>query len=172
MVREIFSARLPWLIAGVAVGLAISMFAPSRNVQAVATDTGENFAICTGSADGDTEAVFTLDFLSGDLRGAVINPVTKTFAAGISRNILKDLKIEQGKTPKFLMVTAAMDLRSIGGTQMGSSVVCVAELNSGMMGIYAYPYSQAITQARTGVAPQLEFIPLQVFPIRTTTVRQ
>ncbi|MBS0209431.1 MAG: hypothetical protein JSS27_10780 [Planctomycetes bacterium] len=171
MIRRMLFSRVTWVIAGIAIGLGVSALIPQQTVQATATDRGENFAIATGSCDGTTDAIFTLDFLTGDLRGAVIHPVTKGLAAVMQHNVLKDLKVEAGKQPKFLIVTAACDLRSMGGIQMAQSILCVTELGSGVMALYGFHYSPAVTNSRTGTPAQLEFLPLLVTSIRNTQVR-
>ncbi|MBS0211153.1 MAG: hypothetical protein JSS27_19580 [Planctomycetes bacterium] len=171
MLQRILDNRATWTAAGLIAGLALSFAWSPRNLQAVATDRGENFALSTGTCDDTTEAVFTLDFLTGDLNGAVVHPVTKGLAAIMHHNVLKDLKIEAGKQPKLLMVTARADLRPFNGVQMGQCILCIAELNSGMMALYGFPYSPAVTNNRTGTPLRMDFIPLQVTNIRNTQVR-
>ena len=79
MARWMTRSRGMWLVVGVVVGVAVASVWPRTMLQAVATDRAENFAIATGSADGEVEGVFTLDFLTGDLTGAVLSPNTMNF---------------------------------------------------------------------------------------------
>ncbi|HEX3870946.1 MAG TPA: hypothetical protein VHV77_10945 [Pirellulales bacterium] len=164
--------RVLWLGVGIAIGLTAASLWPRTPLHATATDRTESFAICTGSADGTNEAVFTLDFLTGELSGAVVNPTTRSFTATYKRNIMSDLKVEPGRNPKYVMCTGLGDLRPVGNMQFGSSFVYVAEVTTGMMGIYAFPFNVAIQNNNRGGTITSEFIPLQVVPIRQTAVRQ
>ena len=61
-----------WLVAvgiGLVAGLVLSGFWPHTPLYAVATDRIETFAMATGPVDDEVEAVYFLDFLTGDLAG-------------------------------------------------------------------------------------------------------
>jgi hypothetical protein len=172
MLHRITHARAAWLCVGLLAGLAVGMLVPREGLHATATDRVESYAICTGSADGDTEAVFTLDFLTGELSGAVINPTTRGFTASYKRNIMADLKVEPGKAPKFVLCTGRGELRPQGNLQFGGCFVYVAEVTTGMLGIYAFPFNTAIQNNNRGGTLTSDFILVQAVPIRTTAVRQ
>ncbi|HEX4132501.1 MAG TPA: hypothetical protein VHZ24_20890 [Pirellulales bacterium] len=172
MFIRIFRAPAVWLAAGLAAGLAIGFFWPQAPLHAVATDRVESFAICTGMADVGHEAIFTLDFLTGDLSGAVINPTTRQFSALYKRNIMNDLKVETGKNPKFVICTGQVDLRPIGNVQWGACCVYVAEVTTGIMGVYSFPYNPSLTNNNRGGAVAAQFELLQAVPIRNATVRE
>ena len=53
-------------------GLVLSGLWPQTPLHATATDRSDTFAIATGAVDDDTEAVYFLDFLTGDLRAVVL----------------------------------------------------------------------------------------------------
>ena len=112
----------------------------------VATDRYENFAIATGPLDGEVEAVYFLDFLTGDLKAAVLNINNGKFNAFFSYNILQDLGVDAAKNPRYLMVTGVADLRRIGGSnvQPSASVVYVAELTTGRIAAYAVPWNPTL----------------------------
>ena len=56
----------------------------------------------------------------------------------------EDLKVEQGKNPRYLMVSGAVDLRGAGGGQFGNSALYVAEFSTGNMGVLcACPWNSA-----------------------------
>ena len=169
MVHALPTGRALWLGCGVLAGLVLSGLLPHAPLHATATDRQENFAIATGKVEDAIEAVYTLDFLTGQLTAAVLNPNTKQFSLIYSRNIMSDLKVEQGKSPKYLMVTGDADLRGSGQAQMGASVVYVAELTSGNMGEYALEFSR--DWLNTPGSSQKLFIPLQVVPFRSAAVR-
>lgn len=170
MLKRFLSGRASWLGLGIVVGMAIGGFLPHAPLHAVATDRAESFAMATGMLDQGVEAVYTLDFLTGDLGAAVLNPNARRFTATYKRNILQDLKIQPGNNPRFLMVTGAADLRSQGQMQFGASVVYVAELGSGMMGVYALPFNPAMLNNNTAQVSG-EFVPVFAAPFRTAAVR-
>ena len=56
-------------------------------MHASATHGIDKFAIATGLVDNSVEALYFLDFLTGDMRAAVINPKNGKFTAFFTRNI-------------------------------------------------------------------------------------
>ncbi|HWA98853.1 MAG TPA: hypothetical protein VG713_10195 [Pirellulales bacterium] len=172
MLQRILRSPAVYLGLGLAIGLAVGFFWPQADLHAVATDRAESFAICTGQADGGHEAIFTLDFLTGDLSGAIINPTNHQFSAAYRRNIMADLKVEPGKNPKFVICTGQVDLRPISNVQYGNCVVYVAEVTTGMMGIYAFPYNPSVVNSNRGGPVASSFEALQIVPIRNAAVRQ
>jgi hypothetical protein len=144
---------------------------PMSPLHATATDRQETFAMATGMIEGGFEAIYTLDFLTGDLRGALPafnNP--QAFSALYAHNVMQDLGVEVGKNPKFMIVTGAAALRSGGSFQFGGSVVYVAEVTTGKLAMYAVPFSPAMMN-RVYTAAPMDFRLLNVVPIRTTALR-
>jgi len=164
-----------WLAVGLALGtlagLLLGLVWPSPALHGVATDRYENFAIATGPLDGEVEAVYFLDFLTGDLKAAVLNINNGKFTAFFTYNILQDLGVDPAKNPRFLMVTGVADLRRIGGSnvQPSASVVYVAELTTGRVAAYAVPWNPALH--KQGAAFQAQLVPLDVTQFRTAVVR-
>ena len=72
--------RLCWMSGGLVLGLALAGFWPHSPAHAVATSQLDSFSVCTAPLDGEGEAIFFLDYLTGDLKGATLNPNTRTFA--------------------------------------------------------------------------------------------
>ena len=169
MARAIFGSHVLWLLVGLALGLAGAGYWPSTPLHAVATDRFDTFAIATGPVDEKAEAVFFLDFLTGDLRAAVMNQYGK-FTAFYQYNIMADLGVEQGKNPRYLMVTGMNDIRR-GAARMrpGRSIVYVAEINSGACAAYAIPWSPESWS--TGQLIRANMIPLDATKFRTAAVR-
>jgi hypothetical protein len=112
---------------------------------------GKSIALATGMIDEGTEGVFVLDFLTGDLQCWVINPRLGTFASMFKINVIADLGIEQGKGVDYVMSAGTVDFRGPQGTQMGRSVIYVADGNTGNVACYAVPWNR---QAVAGGAPQ------------------
>lgn len=139
-------------------------------VQATATHGESNFAIATGWVDEGVEALYFLDFLTGDLRAAVVSRRTGEFVAFFERNIQQDFA-GSSKNPKYLMVTgrARIPVRGVGNTEIGNSLIYVAEVASGEVAAYALPWNQ--TLSAKGQAQRGGFLPLAKGSFRTTFVR-
>ena len=162
------------LVLGLALGLVIGLnlkgLWPQVPLHAVATHGQENFAIATGPVDDTMEAIYFLDFLTGDLRAAVLHPRTGKFNAFYQGNVLADFGGIAGKNPKFLMVTGMADMpRGAGSFQTARAVVYIAEATTGQVACYAIPWSSA-RQAQG--APQAgNFVPLDKRQFRTAIIR-
>lgn len=173
MLKNMMHGRPAFLIFGLMLGLAVGLnlkgLWPQVPLHATATHGQENFAIATGSVDGQTEAVFFLDCLTGDLRAAVLQPRTGKFNALFSYNVLADFG-GIGKAPKFLMVTGALNVpQRTGNVQMARSVVYVAEATSGQVACYGIPWNNA-RQAQM-VAQGGTFVPLDKCKMRNVAIR-
>lgn len=160
-----------WLAAGVLVGLAAGRLLPHAPAHAMATDRQENFAIATGPVDEEMEAVFFLDFLTGELKAAVLSPITGKFNALYQAQIAGDLGVDASKNPKYLLVTGLAQLRRGGGQiQPGASVVYVAELTSGKVAAYAVPWSRGA--ANSNIPIKANLVPLDSMQFRTAVIRE
>ena len=143
MMAALRDRRLVWLAMGALVGGAFGVMWPQRQLHAVATDKLDNFAIATGHLDDETEAIFFLNFLTGELRASALSPVTRKFFASFHANVIADLQIDVAMNPKFMMVTGESIFRVNGGQfQPGNAVVYVAELTSGRVAAYAAPWAR------------------------------
>src|SRR4030095_15163012 len=142
---------------GIAVGLAITAVQtatcnkqhPVRSpmdevtLNAFAAHGSDSFAIATGPVDGHLEGIFCLDFRSGDLTGYVLSPRNGKFLVAYKTSILKDLPMEQGKTPKYAMVLGKTDAAAFRlKVQIGGSIIYVADCNTGRVAAYAFPWSE------------------------------
>lgn len=148
MSNPLKSSRLLWLGIGLVGGLILCGFWPQTPLHAVATDRTENFAAATGFVDDGVEAVYFLDFLTGDLNALVLGRQGRGFVAMYGRNVIADLAVDQAKNPKYLMVTGAADMRrTVGRVQLSPSVVYVAEVTTGNVAAYAIPWERAVYSA-------------------------
>ena len=142
--------RLPAAMAlGLAIGLVLSGFWPDAPLHAVSTDRADTFAMATGPVDSEVEAVYFLDFLTGDLGAMVLGRQPGTWTGFYRRNVAADLAIDPQKNPKYLMVTGINGLRRSGGSrQQPSNAVCyVAEITTGKVAAYAIPWSPSMYAA-------------------------
>ena len=139
-------SRVAWLAIGLVAGLVIAGLIggvpwPDRPLHAVATDRNDTFAMATGPLDQDVEAVFFLDFLTGDLRAAVPNR-NGVFSIYYDYNVMKDLEVAPGRKPRFLMTTGGANLQRRGATgQLGNTIVYVAEVTTGNVAAYGVPWN-------------------------------
>ena len=161
------------MIVGMALGavLTAGLHGVTRLPQAhaVATHGSDNFAIATGLVDEQVEALYFLDFLTGDLRAAIVNRRNGAFTGLFQHNILGDFA-GVGDPPRFLMVTGAADLpRGRGPTQIGRSLIYVAEATTGQVAAYVLPFNSTLHAAG---APQTgTFIRVARGSFRDTFVR-
>jgi hypothetical protein len=154
------------LLAGVVATLVVVGVWPSTPLHAVATDRSGDFAIATGPVDEMTEAVYFMDFLTGDLRAVVIgkNPAgTAPVVTGIHQaNAAMALKVDPSKSPRFLMVTGMNDLARgrAGNVQPSKALVWVAEVTSGRCVGFAIPFNPNLhKQGRMSSAPLYPIVP-------------
>ncbi|MEM9354032.1 MAG: hypothetical protein AAGA92_13540 [Planctomycetota bacterium] len=162
------------VIVGAAVGATVvglqQDWVPSVPVSATATHGEANFAIATGLVDNGIEAFYFLDFLTGDLRAAVVSRRTAEFVAFYEKNIQGDFGGSLSKNPKYLMVTGLADIpRGRGATQIGNSLIYIAEANSGNVNAYAIPWNSSLNAA--GKPQRGEFYNVAGGAFRTTFVR-
>jgi hypothetical protein len=140
------------------------------NAHASATNSQESLILATGEIDTTMEAVYTLDPLTGELRGAVLNPAKGGIAGRFSYpSVEKDF--DGVKNPKFLMVTGIADMRQgYRGVKFARSVVYVAEATSGKVMAYGVPWDTTKAASPQGYVGT--FMPLGAFTARDTTIRQ
>ncbi len=150
--------RVAWVGAGLVFGLALSAMFSGPPIHATATSQQDSLVLATGPMDGQGEAVFCLDALTGDLKGWVLGN-RGNLAAMYGRNVLADLGVDLTKGPKFTLVTGNQQFQNSGGAQWASCVVWVAELTSGKMIGYTMLWNQAIRNNRA-VPKMGDLIPL------------
>ena len=167
--------RITCLAAGlaVAVGLAVGLMLgglwPQTLLHATATDRMDTFAISTGLVDDDVEAVYFLDFLTGELRALVMGRQAGGISGIYTFNVAGHLSIDPSKNPRYMMVTGMVNLRR-GGSRMqaGRAVVYVAEVTSGRMGAYAIPWNPSI--AASGQTMTAKLVPVATYQFRTVSI--
>jgi len=157
------------IIVGLVIGLNIQGLWPSVPLHAAATHGLDKFAIATGYVDERVEALYFLDYLTGDLRAAVINPKTGKFNSFFTRNIAADFG-GAGRTTGYLLVTGEANMpRGAANFQFANSIVYVADATTGQVAAYTIPWNSSLHAA--GKTQYGEFQPLDVQPFRTAFVR-
>jgi hypothetical protein len=144
------------IVAVVAVGVAVAgWMRPVGQVQALTSLANDAFAVCTLPLDGTNEGVFILDFETGDLSGAILNPATGRFGVSYKHNVLADLGFKPGqvKNPKFLLVAGLADLRRAGNASLAQSVLYVTDSSTGTTVAYGIPWSMQQPLAASPLVP-------------------
>jgi hypothetical protein len=171
--NRMFQSRAAYLGLGLVLGLVIGLnlegLWPTMPLHATATHGIDKFAIATGLVDNSVEALYFLDFLTGDMRAAVINPKTGKFNAFFTRNIAADFG-GAGRNSGYLMVTGAVNMpRGANNYQFADSIVYVAEASTGKVVAYTIPWNSSMQAA--GRRQYGEFQILDVQQFRTAFVR-
>ncbi len=160
--------RYLWLLAGVAVGLAGSWFWPQEPMHAGTADRDDKFAMLTvpvkdvtfGGVRDHLEGVFVLDFLTGQLKGAVLSKAG-TFTHYYFRNLAADFQVDPSATPHYAIVQGNAQLPSQGRLTMATGVIYVGELSSGKIAAYGFPFNNA-----NQVLAPIPLTPMATFPFR------
>ena len=160
--------RTPWLmlaiglIVGAGVGALVAsklstprLELPATLLNATATDSSDTMSLATGPVAEGIEGLFILDFITGELTCSVLNPRTGALGGAFSANVVADLGVEQGKQPKYIMVTGQAQFRVQGGNiRPAESVVYVADSNTGHWVAYWLPWNrQAASYNFTQASP-------------------
>jgi hypothetical protein len=134
---------------GLLVGLALSGFWPQTPLHAVASDRSETFGMATGYLDAEVEAVYLLDYLTGDLTAVVAGKQPGTWTGLYRTNVAGDLGADRQRNPKFMMVTGVATLRRGGGSRLqpSGSMCYVADVTSGRVAAYAILWSPTMYAA-------------------------
>jgi len=164
------NSRLAWLGVGLVVGLVIGGLWPNTPLHAVTTDRSKTFAMATGPVDEEFEAVYFLDFLTGDLNAVVLGRQGNAFTAFyFYKNVINDLGVDPAKNPSFMMTTGMANVRGMVGTVRPSiSAVYVAEVTSGKVAAYAIPWSKNMHASGRLIGP-MQLMPLAVTRFRAAT---
>ncbi len=153
-------SRIAWLGIGLLGGLILGGIWPQTPLHAVATDRSKSFAMATGPVDDDVEAVYFLDFLTGDLTAVVLGRQGDGFTAFYRYKVLDDLEVNPSKNPQYLMTTGMVNLRrGAAGLRPGLAAVYVAEVTSGLVAAYAIPWDKGARAAGRG-QPLAPLVPL------------
>ncbi len=158
------------VVIGLILGLAVRDIWPPVPLYASATQGQENYAIATGLVDERVEAIYFLDFLTGNLQAAVINPKTGKFNSLFRRNVSADFGQGGSKNPKYLMVTGLVDMpRGRSNVQAAKSIVYISDASTGQTVAYTFPWNQSAHVA--GRPQSAGFEPLDRVDFRTMPIR-
>jgi hypothetical protein len=143
-------------------------------LQASTAHGSDTFAIATGQVDEETEGLFTLDFVTGDLNCFVINSRNPSTMAGRFMTNVNDAKIfgaKRGKKPNFLIATGSFQGgASSGGARPAQCICYVVDANSGEVAAFGFPWNRAVTTS--GGIQSTPMIPLGKWSARSADLRQ
>jgi hypothetical protein len=160
------SKHASWLIPTTLVCLATGVVGLSHSLRtpvslhAMTAHGSERKTLVTVPLDAGIEAVVSLDHITGELTGYVLDRFSGNFFVQYRYNVANDFPLRPGKKPRFLMVAGLADFQQFTSNErVGDGVVYVAEEGSGQVVAYAMPWNR---QFRTSTAgpQQLQFIPL------------
>jgi len=109
--------------AGMLVGCLVTMQwkseAPQvQMMQASGGAAGEYFAMAVGRIDEQTEGVYFLDYLTGQLECRVLNARTGRLGGVFKHNVIADLGVDKAKKASYVLIGADVSFR--GGRGSGS----------------------------------------------------
>lgn len=152
MRHRLLDHRTGWLSLGLVAGLVVSYLWPHEPAQAITNSRSEKFELFTARAAtaGGNEGVFVLDHLTGQLRGAVLDPQSHRFTAFYYYDLAQDFALEElGGKPQFAIVSGLTQLQNKPGMRaaIAPGVIFVAELTTGKVASYSFPWERT-TRAR------------------------
>jgi hypothetical protein len=131
---------------------------PETLLHAEAATRAETMAVATGAIDDSIEALYTLDFITGELKCFVMytRPVgNNKFMGQFNANVVQVLGApEKGKTPSYLLVTgrAAFPGGATGSVRPAYSVAYVVDSHTGKFAAFGTLWNP--TMAAQGRQPQ------------------
>jgi hypothetical protein len=149
------NTRLVWVGMGLVGGILISQLWPTEPVRAATASASDRFAMVTAntSSVGSPDAIFILDFLTGRLSGAALNQGTGRFTNFYARSIAQDFAVDPAAETKYAMVSGTANLNVTGNFRPATAVLYVAELNSGQVVAYAFPFTVSQTPNNSTLQP-------------------
>ncbi len=170
MSNRLTDNRIAVLAFGLLAGLCLSTFWPHQPLSAGTSDRDKNFGMITvaardialGGVSDKQDAVFVLDFVTGRLKGAVLNGRTGTFTNFYFRDVAADFDVDPTKgDPHYAIVAGISQLPARGRINWANGVLYIGELSSGRIHAYAFPYN-----ATRGKQAPVQMTLVDGFPFR------
>ncbi len=131
-------------------------FWPETPIHATATDRCETVAMATGPVDEEVEAVYILDFLTGELNAFVLGKLNNGFQAKYTTNVMAYMQLDPSRNPRFMMVTGLVTMRrGAGGQQPSLAAVYVAEVTTAQLAAFVIPWQVGLRNINRPVNGQL-----------------
>lgn len=140
-------------------------------LQAYATHGADTFAMATGPIDEESEGLYVLDYLTGDLHCWVMNPRTGKFGGAFKHNVWVDLGTPKTKNTKYVMVTGAANFVRGGSTaRPATSVLYVGDAVTGVVAAYNIPWDRSAFAS--GRSQSGGFVKLDMGQARNIVIRE
>jgi hypothetical protein len=139
-----------------------------QSAQAMTAHGTENKTMLTVPIDVGMEAVVTLDHVTGDMTGYVLDRINGQFFLQYRYNVHIDFPQTRGK---YLMAAGLADFRNFNtNNRIANGVVYVSEENSGQVVAYGIPWNTQM-RASNALPQKLVFVPLDRAQTRFTELR-
>jgi len=112
-------------------------------LRANATHGGPNLAVATGRISEETDGIFFLDYITGNLQCWVYYPRLQRFGAKFSTNITQQLPAT--KNAEYLLVTGDTqgNVATASNARPAGCLVYVVDVKSGLFAAYTMPWTRA-----------------------------
>ncbi len=139
------------------------------SIHASTAATSATMAVATGQVGVDSEGIFFLDFITGDLQCLVYYPRVGAFGARYFTNVLQHLP-GGGRNSQYLLVTGTAIPTGVSvGPRPGNCLVYVTDAASGMFAAYAIPWDRTAEAGGRMQSGPLVFVgggPIRNFQLR------
>ena len=130
---------------------------PIDMLHATATHGGTDMAMATGQLDEDSEAVYFLDYKTGDLSCYLYYPRYQRFGGTFKTNVTTQLPAT--RNADYLMVTGRANTPAVtSNTRPSQALVYVLDTRSGVFAAYGVPVSRTLESAGQPQTGQLVFV--------------
>lgn len=143
------------VLLGAAIGASAIWAWPKTPVFAFSSDRNDKFAMTTAATGPGTEAVFVLDFLTGQIKGFALDRTAERFMAVYSRSVAQDFQVDPNKPARYAIVSGLAARSGRGGASWAASYLYVAELSTGRVQAYAIPFRQ-----QRGAVANVQLVPV------------
>lgn len=121
---------------------------PPEFLRAAATHGSSNLAVCTGQVDEESEGLFTLDFLTGELKGWVYYPRYARIGGFFATNVQPFLGVN--KNPEYLLVTGnAITVGQSSNARPAQTMIYVVDAKSGYFAAFTIPWNRPAANSGT-----------------------
>ena len=161
--------KIVWMLTGLVAGLGIAQFWPHEPVAAATADRDSKFGMvtCPVSFVDGSEGVFVIDYLTGELKGGMINARVGKFTNFYYRSLAADFNVDPKAEPHYVMVSGRRGQNvGQGGLTISAGTIYVGELTSGKIVAYTFPYREL-----RAPAPPVQMTPMDLFQFREPVIR-
>ena len=167
-----YDNRKMWLAIGLIGGLCVAYVWPHERALAATSDRSSQFALITvhvgqqgAGLQDPLEGIFVLDFLTGQLKGAVLSRQTGKFVTQYFRNVADDFRLPQKADPRYAISTGLGQMAGRAGITFAAGVIYVGELTTGKIIAYGFGWRET----RIPIPAPQPLLPLDFLQFREPT---